>query len=199
MEEIRNALNAGKEVITHTDAVSVPGWKGAGYILFDPQTGDGAFKIGGGMNGGGKFDPIFALSLSLATLGGTADAYSANLANNNLPLAEELAKYHLAKVIQKAAQFLGSAALFVDIYSVISDSSLSVTNKVGRLSVALFSFGVGTVVGGALAATFTPLAAALIASVFIATLTIVLTDFSLIYFSFYQRKRITEDMLSWAQ
>jgi hypothetical protein len=52
MEEIRNALNAGKEVLTHTDAVSVPGWSGAGYILFDPKTGDGAFKIGGGQNGG---------------------------------------------------------------------------------------------------------------------------------------------------
>ncbi|MGX2040621.1 hypothetical protein ACWJKU_10885 [Methylocaldum sp. MU1018] len=46
MAEIRDALNAGKEVITHTDPVSVPGWSGAGYILFDPGTGDGAFKIG---------------------------------------------------------------------------------------------------------------------------------------------------------
>jgi transglutaminase-like putative cysteine protease len=52
MQEIRAALNAGKEVITHTDPVSVPGWSGAGYILFDPETGDGAFKIGGGQNGG---------------------------------------------------------------------------------------------------------------------------------------------------
>ena len=55
MDEIRNALNVGKEVITHTDAVSVPGWSGAGYIIFDPQTGDGAYKIGGGLNGGGLF------------------------------------------------------------------------------------------------------------------------------------------------
>jgi hypothetical protein len=52
MQEIQNALNAGKEVITHTDAVSVPGWSGAGYVIFDPQVGDGAFKIGGGQNGG---------------------------------------------------------------------------------------------------------------------------------------------------
>lgn len=52
MNEIRNALNAGKEVITHTDAVSVPGWSGAGYIITDPGTGDGAFKIAGGGNGG---------------------------------------------------------------------------------------------------------------------------------------------------
>ncbi len=52
MTEIRNALNAGKEVITHTDIVSVPGWSGAGYIITDPITGDGAFKIAGGGNGG---------------------------------------------------------------------------------------------------------------------------------------------------
>src|SRR5690606_24584946 len=47
-----NALNAGKEVITHTDAVSVPGWTGAGYIINDPVKGDGAYKISGGGNGG---------------------------------------------------------------------------------------------------------------------------------------------------
>lgn len=52
MAEIKNALNSGKEVITHTDAVSVPGWTGAGYIINDPVTGDGAYKISGGGNGG---------------------------------------------------------------------------------------------------------------------------------------------------
>ncbi len=52
MSEIRAGLAAGMEVITHADAVSVPGWTGAGYIIFDPQTGNGAYKIGGGQNGG---------------------------------------------------------------------------------------------------------------------------------------------------
>ncbi len=52
MTEIRNALNTGKEVITHTDPVSVPGWTGAGYIITDPDTGAGAYKIAGGANGG---------------------------------------------------------------------------------------------------------------------------------------------------
>lgn len=51
MAEIKNALYAGKEVITHTDAVSVPGWSGAGYIITDPDTGAGAYKISGGGNG----------------------------------------------------------------------------------------------------------------------------------------------------
>jgi hypothetical protein len=50
--EIRSAVNAGKYVIAHTDNVSVPGWMGAGYIIIDPLTGDGAFMISGGMNGG---------------------------------------------------------------------------------------------------------------------------------------------------
>ncbi|WAK00608.1 transglutaminase-like domain-containing protein [Methylobacter sp. YRD-M1] len=53
LAEIKNALNAGQEVITHADAVSVPGWSGAGYIITDPVTGDGAYKISGGANGGG--------------------------------------------------------------------------------------------------------------------------------------------------
>ena len=65
MDEIRNALNAGKEVITHTDAVSVPGWSGAGYIITDPMTGDGAYKISGGGNGGGLAFYIFGAFIGL--------------------------------------------------------------------------------------------------------------------------------------
>jgi hypothetical protein len=45
------ALQVGKEVIAHTDRISVPGFTGEGYILFDPVTGDGAYKITGGSNG----------------------------------------------------------------------------------------------------------------------------------------------------
>lgn len=52
MDEIRASLNAGKEVITHASSVSVPGWSGAGYIIIDPEMGDGAYKITGGSNGG---------------------------------------------------------------------------------------------------------------------------------------------------
>jgi hypothetical protein len=39
-------------VITHTDPISVPGWQGAGYVITDMETGAGAWKIGGGLNGG---------------------------------------------------------------------------------------------------------------------------------------------------
>ncbi|WP_164731227.1 transglutaminase-like domain-containing protein [Entomomonas moraniae] len=52
MSEIKNALAVGKEVITHTEQIEVPGFKGSGYLIIDPDTGDGAYKISGGKNGG---------------------------------------------------------------------------------------------------------------------------------------------------
>ncbi|MFO8002797.1 transglutaminase domain-containing protein, partial [Thioalkalivibrio sp.] len=39
MNEIRSSLAVGREVIVHTDPISVPGWTGAGYVIIDPQTG----------------------------------------------------------------------------------------------------------------------------------------------------------------
>jgi len=52
MDEIRAAVAAGKEATTHTDPIAVPGWEGAGYVILDPEVGDGAWRIGGGANGG---------------------------------------------------------------------------------------------------------------------------------------------------
>ncbi len=73
MAEIRAALDAGKEVITHTDAVSVPGWSGAGYIILDPNIGDGAYKISGGANGGvEQADPIISVETIQGMIGKSA-------------------------------------------------------------------------------------------------------------------------------
>jgi heme/copper-type cytochrome/quinol oxidase subunit 4 len=68
MDEIEASLNAGKEVITHTDAVSVPGWSGAGYIIIDPDTGAGAYKISGGANGGYLIGFSLAVSATILIL-----------------------------------------------------------------------------------------------------------------------------------
>ncbi len=61
LSEIQAALAVGKEVITHTDSITVPGWSGAGYIIFDPATGDGAYKISGGANGAWLLFSTFVL------------------------------------------------------------------------------------------------------------------------------------------
>jgi len=52
MAEIKNALSQGKEVTTHTNSINAFGWGGAGYIIIDPISGEGAYKISGGLNGG---------------------------------------------------------------------------------------------------------------------------------------------------
>jgi len=52
ISEIRDALASGKEVTTHTDQLTVPGFIGSGYAIIDPVAGDGIYKISGGKNGG---------------------------------------------------------------------------------------------------------------------------------------------------
>jgi hypothetical protein len=49
--EIANALNAGMEVTVHQADITAHGWTGSGYIILDPETGAGAYKISGGANG----------------------------------------------------------------------------------------------------------------------------------------------------
>jgi len=50
--EIRNSVNTGKVVTTHEQRLNFNGWIGEGYIILDPETGAGAYKIAGGGNGG---------------------------------------------------------------------------------------------------------------------------------------------------
>jgi hypothetical protein len=50
--EISNALYAGKEVTVHQADINANGWTGMGYIILDPASGAGAYKISGGANGG---------------------------------------------------------------------------------------------------------------------------------------------------
>ncbi|MCY4045688.1 MAG: transglutaminase-like domain-containing protein [Cellvibrionales bacterium] len=50
--EIRNAVNAGNIAITHQGYLDFYGTQAAGYLLLDPDTGAGAYKIASGSNGG---------------------------------------------------------------------------------------------------------------------------------------------------
>ncbi|TKV69706.1 sugar-binding protein [Marinobacter panjinensis] len=50
--EIRNAVSAGKIATVHEQKITYRNWVGAGYLLIDPETGAGAYKIAGGANGG---------------------------------------------------------------------------------------------------------------------------------------------------
>lgn len=61
--EIQNSLAAGMEVTTHQAEITVNGWTGSGYIILDPETGAGAYKISGGFNGA-----IFAVAMIFMAL-----------------------------------------------------------------------------------------------------------------------------------
>lgn len=66
--EISNALAAGKEVTFHPSQITIDGWTGSGYLIIDPETGAGAYKIGGGANGGFVGKAIFALTLTVIAI-----------------------------------------------------------------------------------------------------------------------------------
>ncbi|MEW6096115.1 MAG: hypothetical protein AB1567_06280, partial [bacterium] len=52
--DIQNAVNAGCVVTIPKQEISFEGWTGTGYIIIDPETGDGSYLISGGMAGGFK-------------------------------------------------------------------------------------------------------------------------------------------------
>ncbi len=64
--DIKNAVNAGKEVTVPQTVVNLNGWTGCGYVIIDPNTGAGAYMISGGMSGG--FLPMWIAVLLLAAL-----------------------------------------------------------------------------------------------------------------------------------
>ncbi|MGI9279684.1 MAG: transglutaminase domain-containing protein [Endozoicomonas sp.] len=50
--EIKQGVSSGKVVTAHEKNIAYKGWVGAGYLIIDPDTGAGAYKISGGENGG---------------------------------------------------------------------------------------------------------------------------------------------------
>ncbi|MEG0139364.1 MAG: transglutaminase-like domain-containing protein [Comamonas sp.] len=50
--EIRNAIQAGKEVTFHEKIINAYGWHGIGYSILDEDTGSGSYLVEGAGNGG---------------------------------------------------------------------------------------------------------------------------------------------------
>jgi hypothetical protein len=68
-QEIRNAIQAGKEVTIHEKPINAYGWSGYGYSIIDPETGAGGYVIEGGGNGALYiFVGVIFLALALTTL-----------------------------------------------------------------------------------------------------------------------------------
>lgn len=51
-DDIVNAIGAGKAVTIPRSELTLGNWTGTGYIIEDPETGDAAYRISGGLDGG---------------------------------------------------------------------------------------------------------------------------------------------------
>ena len=51
IQDVKDAVAAGKIVTISQSTISYQGWTGAGYSIVDPNTGAGAYLIGGGQDG----------------------------------------------------------------------------------------------------------------------------------------------------
>ncbi len=68
--EIRNAVNAGKTATAHEAKIVYGGWIGSGYLLIDPETGAGAYKIAGGGNGSNTvIDDVLSTLMTILGVG----------------------------------------------------------------------------------------------------------------------------------
>ncbi len=140
MDEIRRALQSGKEVTTHTDAVSIPGgWSGFGYIIIDADTGDGAYKISGGSNGahliitGAVLLSFSALFLALAVTAGPVGLLVATTG----PVGGVLA----APIVVSIAAHLGAIELWARLHTDSLDVPCFMSGIVTTVSVALLASG----------------------------------------------------------
>jgi hypothetical protein len=62
--DIRAGVNAGLVAYVNDRPAAIGGWTGSGYVILDPQTGAGAYRISGGLNGGGEACQCFNVSLT---------------------------------------------------------------------------------------------------------------------------------------
>ncbi|MEY8252212.1 MAG: hypothetical protein RPR91_07490, partial [Colwellia sp.] len=112
--EIRNSANAGMVITTHEKRLNYNGWIGGGYIILDPQTGAGAYKIAGGGNGSDTKVPE-AISEVTKWGGIFSDIILEGLKNSD-DIASKAFKFFLksvSKLLSSCSNFIGnSLAIF---------------------------------------------------------------------------------------
>ena len=162
--EVYAALNVGKQVLVHTGAVTIPGWQGAGYIILDPETGSGAYKISGNANGSAQ-----KLTDEFALLGAYASGYVSGAigkyGSQQYWFSDKL-KY-LSR-LAKEFNVLSVVALLASLFQIATDSSLSTFNKFGQISVQLAAYMITNMITEAIAASVVmPLGVALVLTILI--------------------------------
>lgn len=172
--EIRNSVLAGNVATVHEANITYFGWVGSGYLLIDPETGAGAYKIAGGANGG-------VIMTFLAGVLGALDGLTRPGANNGKPSWDGGYK----KLWQGAqwAKFLGAAALIAEAWLALTDDGLSWTDKLGRIFGAMFAFAATSIVVGLAFGFGGVVFAAIVGLIFAVLISYLMSWFYDIYFS----------------
>jgi hypothetical protein len=114
-EEIRNSVAVGKVVTVSQKNVTVGGWAGVGYIVSDPQTGSGAYRISGGSNGGWFIGLSVEFGMSAFLLGSIVELSATTLLL--LPLLEVLTSIMIAALVYVAVlAVLSNSRLVIDCF-----------------------------------------------------------------------------------
>ncbi len=67
-DEIRDSVTVGKVATVSQNTITVGSWTGVGYIIADPETGAGAYRISGGSNGGWLSSFLAGFLVGITTL-----------------------------------------------------------------------------------------------------------------------------------
>jgi hypothetical protein len=117
---IQNAVNAGNVVTVSGRNIQYNEWNGVGYIIIDPETGDGAYMISGKLAGGVATKLAEALKLGFSIF---------------MNWASEIKE---SKIAGRWDPVLVLAEFLVEIVSIWSDSAASVNLKEVKILIETF-------------------------------------------------------------
>ncbi len=183
MKEIEDAIDVGLEVITHTDAVSVPGWTGAGYIILDLEQGTGAYKISGGANGGWK-DVLGYFLVFMSGVGGLMDGYAASAGESEPFFNAQRAQY--AAKLEKLSNRLAVFGFLTSVVVSLKDfaaNDITYDQLIGQIASWLFAAATASYIATVMATAFFPLLAAILALVFSVLIAVLMNVFVEMYFT----------------
>lgn len=112
LDDIQNAINARKVVTVSKTNINFNGWVGCGYIIIDPDTGAGAYKISGGTNGG---------SIELDNVWGALDSIGTLISIQFAIMAAAISKYGVSTMFDGVAKKVGAVVSAIQWFQDLND------------------------------------------------------------------------------
>ena len=156
MNAITNALNAGKEVTVHQNQITLQGYSGTGYRVFDPITGDSADMISGGLNGGSSVieNLMNLLSIVYGMLGAALGEFYKATSNNKklaaLIKVNALLSFGISAILayQSNSPFVNTLVVIAVTLITIYVTSLIMPIIAGALGASASSAGLAIIAAG---------------------------------------------------